>query len=204
MVLRAFVVRRRRGKEDHASVADVHLRVADRAVGVGHPRGFVLAEAERARQPVERGRRVLIADERNDRLRQLGQYADSSHVSSRFRRSRRKRPASAPSTRRWSYVSVRFMIGRIAITSWPCSSWTTHGRFTTAYVPRIAACGWLMIGVPWNVPYPPGFVIVNVPPLTSSGVSCFERARCATSAIAFAMPSRLSVSAFFTTGTMRP
>src|SRR5207244_9391204 len=96
------------------------------------------------------------------------QYAASSQVSSFLRRSRRKRPASAPSTSRWSYVSVRFMIGRIAITSSPNSSCTTHGRFTTAYVPRIAACGWLMIGVPWNVPKPPGFVIVNVPPCTSS------------------------------------
>ena len=52
--------------------------------------------------------------------------------SSFSRRSRRKRPASAPSTRRWSYVSVRFMIGRIAITSSPSSSWTTQGRLTTA------------------------------------------------------------------------
>src|SRR6266511_3865396 len=51
---------------------------------------------------------------------------------------------------------------------------------------------------------PPGFVIVKVPPWTSSGRSCFSRARLATSAIAFANPSRLSVSAFFTTGTMRP
>ena len=40
----------------------------------------------------------------------------------------------------------------IAITSSPSSSCTTHGRFTTAYVPRIAACGWLITGVPWNVP----------------------------------------------------
>ena len=64
--------------------------------------------------------------------------------------------------------------------------------------------GWLITGVPWNVPYPPGFVIVNVPPATSSGVSCFSRARFATSEIAFAMPSRLSVSAFLTLGTIRP
>ena len=44
------------------------------------------------------------------------------------------------------------MIGRIAITSSPSSSCTTHGRFTSAYVPRIAACGWLITGVPWKVP----------------------------------------------------
>ena len=28
-----------------------------------------------------------------------------------------------------------FIIGRIAITSWPSSSCTTHGRLTSAYVP---------------------------------------------------------------------
>ena len=60
------------------------------------------------------------------------QYAASSQLSSRSRRSRRHMPAYAPSTSRWSYVSVRFMIGRIAITSEPSSSWTTHGRFTSA------------------------------------------------------------------------
>jgi hypothetical protein len=43
-----------------------------------------------------------------------------------------------------------FIIGRIAITSWPSSSCTTHGRLTSAYVPRMPACGWLMIGVPWK------------------------------------------------------
>src|SRR5262249_44066252 len=34
------------------------------------------------------------------------------------------------STRRWSYVSVMFMIGLIAIASLPFSSETTHGRLT--------------------------------------------------------------------------
>jgi hypothetical protein len=65
-------------------------------------------------------------------------------------------------------------------------------------------CGWLMIGVPWNVPEPPGFVIVNVPPCTSSGMSFFSRARFAMSAIPFAMPSRFIVSTFLSTGTIRP
>jgi hypothetical protein len=44
------------------------------------------------------------------------------------------------------------MTGLIAIASLPFSSSITHGRLTSAYVPRIADCGWLMIGVPWNVP----------------------------------------------------
>ena len=68
-------------------------------------------------------------------------WRSSGQVSSFSRRSRRKRPASAPSTRRWSYVSVAFMISRTAIPSAPRASWITHGRLTTAYVPRIAACG---------------------------------------------------------------
>src|SRR5947209_16446025 len=35
-------------------------------------------------------------------------------------------------------LSVRFMIGRIASTSSPCESWTTHARLTTAYRTRRA------------------------------------------------------------------
>ena len=38
-----------------------------------------------------------------------------------------------------------------------------------------------MIGVPISAPKTPGFVIVNVPPLISSGVSVFVRARSARS-----------------------
>ena len=61
-----------------------------------------------------------------------------------------------------------------------------------------------MIGVPWKVPNPPGFVIVNVPPWTSSGSSFFVRARAARSAIARAIPSRLRSCAFLITGTISP
>jgi hypothetical protein len=66
------------------------------------------------------------------------------------------------------------------------------------------ACGWLMIGVPWNVPNPPGFVMVNVPPCTSSGISFFVRAFSASSEIARATPSRFRSCAFRITGTMSP
>ena len=50
------------------------------------------------------------------------------------RRTPRKRPASAPSTRRWSYVRRQVPSFRqiARITSSPSSSWTTQGRFTTA------------------------------------------------------------------------
>ena len=61
-----------------------------------------------------------------------------------------------------------------------------------------------MIGVPMNVPKLPGFVIVKVPPWTSSGRSFFVRARSARSAIPRAIPSRFRPSACLSTGTIRP
>ena len=43
------------------------------------------------------------------------------------------------------------------------------GRLRMPSVERIATWGWLMIGSVMNVPNGPGFVIVNVPPMISSG-----------------------------------
>ena len=39
-----------------------------------------------------------------------------------------------------------------------------HGRFSTFPTPRIATCGWLMIGMPNSAPKTPGLVMVKVPP----------------------------------------
>ena len=61
-----------------------------------------------------------------------------------------------------------------------------------------------MIGTEINEPNGPGFVIVNVPPWTSSGWSFLARARPARSLIPRAIPSRFIVSVPFRTGTMRP
>src|SRR3954463_502808 len=69
------------------------------------------------------------------------------------------------------------VMGRIAMLSLPSASVMTTGRLTTASRSRIATCGWLMIGVAASAPYWPGFVIVNVPPRTSSGCSSRSRAR---------------------------
>ncbi len=80
----------------------------------------------------------------------------------------------------------------------------TTGRFSMVPIPRMATWGWLMIGVPKRLPKTPGFVIVKVPPCTSSTFSFFVRARSARSLTAFAMPRRFFSSAFRTTGTMRP
>ena len=55
------------------------------------------------------------------------------------------------------------------MTSWPVESWATTGRLTTAPVPRMATCGWLMIGVSNRAPRLPVLVTVKVPPLSSSG-----------------------------------
>ena len=63
------------------------------------------------------------------------------------------------------------VMGRIAMLSLPSSSVITTARLTTASMSRIATCGWLMIGVAATAPNWPGFVIVNVPPRTSSGLS---------------------------------
>ena len=65
----------------------------------------------------------------------------------------------------------------MAIVSSPSGPVTTTGRFLIPSVDRIATCGWLMIGSVMYVPNGPGFVIVNVPPSTSSGTSFFVRAR---------------------------
>src|SRR3954466_5538361 len=65
----------------------------------------------------------------------------------------------------------------MAMASLPSGRWTTKGRRCTPSVDRIATCGWLMIGNVSAVPNGPGFVIVNVPPVISSGPSFFDRAR---------------------------
>ena len=41
----------------------------------------------------------------------------------------------------------------------------TTGTFSTAPTPRIATCGWLMIGVPNRLPKLPKLVMENVPPV---------------------------------------
>src|SRR5215208_2906112 len=86
----------------------------------------------------------------------------------------------------------------------PSASVTTTGRFTTASRSRMAICGWLMIGVASTAPKAPGLVMVKVPPLSSSGESCFLRARCATSSMRAASPSCDSSWAFRITGTISP
>ncbi len=69
---------------------------------------------------------------------------------------------------------------------------------------RMAACGWLMIGVPITDPNTPGLVMVKVPFWTSSGLSFLARARSPRSLIARARPSSDSSSACLITGTMSP
>ena len=90
------------------------------------------------------------------------------------------------------------------MTSWPVSSCTTTGRLTTAPVPRIATCGWLMIGVSNSAPRLPVLVTVKVPPDSSSGDSLLVRVRSARSAMRRAMPAMFRSPASRMTGTSRP
>ena len=64
----------------------------------------------------------------------------------------------------------------IPTASVPSGAVITTGRRLIPSVERIATCGWLMIGAVMNVPNGPGFVIVNVPPATSSADSFREQA----------------------------
>ncbi len=57
-------------------------------------------------------------------------------------------------------------------------------------MPRMADCGWLMMGVPNCSPKMPALVRVKVPPATSSGASFLLRARSARSTMARAMPRK--------------
>src|SRR2546426_6043252 len=66
---------------------------------------------------------------------------------------------------------------RTASPSEPSGSVTTLGRFSIAPTPRMATCGWLMIGAPAYEPNTPGLVMVNVPRWISSGDSFFARAK---------------------------
>ena len=80
----------------------------------------------------------------------------------------------------------------------------TTARFTTAPVPRMATCGWLMIGVSNSAPRLPVLVSVNVPPDSSSGVILLVRVRSATSAILRARPAIDRSPASLMTGVSRP
>src|SRR5258708_36437401 len=94
------------------------------------------------------------------------------HPRSRFLMAPRTWPAIIPSMMRWSKLRHMFIIWRTAI-----ASLITMGRFTIDSVVRIAACGWLMIGWLATEPVAPVLLSVNVPPCTSSGLSCLVRAR---------------------------
>src|SRR5262249_25136630 len=107
--------------------------------------------------------------------------------------------ATAPSMIRWSNASVKCAVGLIAI-----ASLMTMARCSTAPTPRMATCGWLMIGMPNKAPNAPGLVTVKVPSATSSGLSCFVLARAARSPIARLISSRGFSSTFRTTGTISP
>ncbi len=88
--------------------------------------------------------------------------------------------------------------------SLPSLSVRTSASLLSPPMPRMAACGWLMMGVPNCSPKMPELVSVKVPPEISSGASFLPRARSATSTMARAMPRKLCSSVCLMTGTIRP
>ena len=84
------------------------------------------------------------------------------------------------------------------------SSSVTTTFFLIASKLTIAAWPRGIIGTETIDPKGPGLVIVNVPPLKSSGESFLERALVTTSFIPRARPTRFFSSAPFTTGTISP
>src|SRR5450759_1319517 len=121
------------------------------------------------------------------------------HPSSRFLMVPRNWPAIIPSMIRWSKLRHTFIMSLTAIPS-PI----TTGRFTMDSVVRIAACGCLIIGWLATHPVEPVLLSVNVPPWTSSVLSCLLRARSTRSLIDRTRSVKPRWSASFRTGTMRP
>jgi uracil-DNA glycosylase len=74
----------------------------------------------------------------------------------------------APSTKLWSVVKLKFIMGLIVI-----SLFMTTALSAILFIPKIATSGLLMMGVNESMPNMPMFVIVNVPPVKSSGFNWF-------------------------------
>src|ERR1035441_1487215 len=104
--------------------------------------------------------------------------------------------ARAPSIRRWSKLSERWQMLRMAM-----ASSITTGVLSTVPTPMMATCGWLITGVPIKLPKLPELVREKVPPVTSSGLSWRERARAARSTMERCKPSTFFSSAPRITGT---
>src|SRR5829696_498791 len=111
----------------------------------------------------------------------------------------RNSDAVAPSTERWSMVSVMSMRGWISK-----SPSRTTARSSIAPTARMPACGGLRTAVKRSTPYMPRLEIVNVPPSRSSARSLPSRVRETMSARAAAISGIVSCSQPGITGTARP
>src|SRR6185436_451853 len=107
---------------------------------------------------------------------QAGHTRRAIGFSSRRLTSARNWAAVAPSTTRWSELSVTFMRRPARI-----SSSTTTGTLRTAPTARIALSGGLMMAVNSVTSNIPRLEMVKVEPMNSSGFSFFSLARAARS-----------------------
>src|SRR6185312_3002971 len=110
-----------------------------------------------------------------------------------------QRAPVAPSTTRWSQVSVTLMTVAMAI-SLP----RTTGRFWPTPTLMIAPCGSLMIEANDLMPNMPRLETEKVPPRYSSGFSFLSRARAARSLASAAICARPLVSAWKMIGVISP
>ena len=139
-------------------------------------RPLVVPVDERLVEPehalVEVATPVEVADEVPDPWRSCWITARGRALRRTASRCAGSRRPSAPSTARWSTVSVIVIIGRI--TTAPSRA---TGVSTVAPTARIAACGGLSTATNCSMPNMPRFEIVNVPSSRSCVVSLLSRAR---------------------------
>src|SRR5439155_10321207 len=112
---------------------------------------------------------------------------------------RRKSAPAAPSTARWSTVSVIVIVGRTST-----APFRATGVSIVAPTARMAACGGLSTATNCSMPYIPRLEIVNVPSSRSCAVSLLPRARPTTSPRATATSASVWRSTERTTGTTSP
>src|SRR5581483_1618074 len=136
------------------AVHDRGRRVVVRAPDLDRFAGLDLLTAEHDPELAER------------RLRHGHQPTSSAAASTSEASVSRNSAPRAPSTTRWSNVTVRVNTGRAA-----SAPFIATGRSTTRPTARIAACGALTIAWKASTPYIPRFEIVNAPPWTSPGRS---------------------------------
>src|SRR5207244_12896581 len=127
-----------------------------------------LRESAREGGEVARGAEKAVQQEHRARPGADARVREQAHTSSTMRAGSSRRSftrtrnvtACSPSTRRWSYESATYIIGRITT----CPS-RAMGRSSILCIPRMPDCGGLRIGVESSEPNTPPWGVGKVPPV---------------------------------------